>query len=108
MKEPTKLVDASSLKTLEQYAASLCFGIISLRSLELYHIQAAKEGLLKEDEQELITTIAFEIGRLVELYKCQFTNVMDRSEFTETDIQESLQGFYGAKPKTRKKKEIQE
>lgn len=99
-----KLVDAKSLKTLEQYAASLCFGIISLKSLELYHLQAITKGMLKDDEIENINTISFEIGRLIELYQHQFANVMDRSEYTETDIQECLQGFYGEPIKRRKKK----
>ena len=70
-----QFVNAEELQTLEQYGASLLSSLISLKTLESFHIAAFNKGLLDEDEAETGKTICWEIQRLVALYKTQIENV---------------------------------
>ncbi len=85
MKE-ISFVNASELETLEHYGASLLSAIISLRTLESFHLVAFSKGILDEDESETGKTICWEIQRLLALYKTQIENVMDRTELKEDEI----------------------
>ncbi len=89
MKE-IQFVDAKQLTTLEQYGAALLSSLISLKTLESFHIAAFNKGLLDEDEAETGKTICWEIQRLIALYKTQIENVLDRTQLKEEEIIESL------------------
>ncbi len=92
MKE-VSFVNADELETLEQYGASLLSAMISLRTLESFHIAAFNKGLLDEDESETGKTICWEIHRLVALYKTQIEHVLDRTELKEEEILLSLKSM---------------
>ena len=83
-------VSCANLSSLEDYGASLLTGMISLRTLESFHIQAFKKGILDEDESETGKTICWEIQRLLALYKTQIENVLDRTDLKQEDILEKL------------------
>lgn len=83
-------VSPSNLSTLEQYGAALISGMIAIRTLEAFHLQAFKLGLLDEDEQETGKTICWELQRLLSLYQGQVKNVLDRTEINEDQILDSL------------------
>ncbi len=85
MKE-IKFVNAEDLSSLEEYGAALLSSMISLRTLESFHISAFNKGILDEDEAETGKTICWEIHRLMALYKTQIENVLDRTELKEEDV----------------------
>jgi hypothetical protein len=105
MKE-IKFVNADELSSLEEYGASLLSSMISLRTLEGFHVAAFNKGLLDEDEQETGKTICWEIQRLMSLYKTQIENVLDRTDLKEEDILQSLKAMMPDVkiPRKRKKK----
>lgn len=92
MKDIT-FVNAEDLQDLEQYAAALVSSMISLKTLEGFHIAAFNKGLLDEDEAETAKTILWEIQRLIQLYKTQIENVLDRTEIDEQQIIASLKNM---------------
>lgn len=92
MKE-IKFVNAEDLGTLEEYGAALLSSLISLRTLEAFHIAAFNRGILDEDEAETGKTIMWEIQRLIALYKTQIENVLDRTELDEELILRSLKSL---------------
>ncbi len=85
-----KFVNAEDLTNIEEYGAALLTSLISLRTLEAYHIAAFNKGLLDEDEAETGKTICWEIQRLISLYKTQVENVLDRTELKESEILKHL------------------
>lgn len=105
MKE-IKFVNAEDLNSLEDYGAALLSSLISLKTLEAFHIAAFNKGLLDEDEAETGKTICWEIHRLIALYKTQIENVLDRTELNEEDILQSLKGMMPDVKIPRKKKNI--
>ncbi len=106
MKDPT-FVNAEDLVTLEQYGAALLSSVISLKTLEAFHIAAFNKGLLDEDEAETGKTIVWEIHRLISLYKTQIENVLDRTELDEKQVMSDLQAMIPSVkiPRKRNKKE---
>lgn len=85
-----QFVNPTQMKTLEQYGAALLSGMISLKTLEAFHIQAFSIGLLDQDEEEAGKTICWEIQRLIALYKTQMQNVLERTAISETEVIDSL------------------
>jgi hypothetical protein len=83
-------VNAKDMKTLEEYGAALLSGMMSLKTLEAYHVFAFKKGLLNEDEQETGKTICWEINRLFALYRAQLDHILERTELDEQAVLESL------------------
>lgn len=79
-------VNASELKTIEQYGASLLSSIISLKTLEQFHVHAFAKGLLDDDELECGKTIIWEIRRLIGLYKNQIDNIVQRAPLDEQKL----------------------
>lgn len=106
MKE-VKFVNAEDLSSLEEYGAALLSSMISLRTLEGFHIAAFNKGLLDEDEAETGKTICWEIHRLIALYKTQIENVLDRTELSEEKVLQSLRAMMPdiKIPRKRKKKD---
>ena len=103
MKEP-QFVNPEQLETLEQYGAALLSSMISLRTLEAFHIAAWKKGLLEEDEEETSKTICWEIRRLMSLYQTQLLNVMERAPFDQEELYQALQGLTPEQKLPRKRK----
>lgn len=79
MKE-TQFVSADEMETLEQYGACLLTGMVSLKTLESFHIQGIKKGILGQDEMEAAKTICWEIRRTLGLYQTQLQNILDKTE----------------------------
>ena len=92
MKE-IKFVNAEDLSSLEEYGAALLSSLISLKTLESFHIAAFNKGLLDEDESETGKTICWEIHRLIALYKTQIENVLDRTDLSEEQVLQSLKAM---------------
>lgn len=70
-------VDVKNLKTLEQYAITLVTGMMSLKTLENFHIKAVNEGLLPEDLNCRANTIVWDIRRDLKLYQEQLDGVLE-------------------------------
>jgi len=99
-----KFVNAEELSNLEEYGAALLSSLISLKTLESFHIAAFNKGLLDEDEAETGKTICWEIQRLIALYKTQIENVLDRTELNQDQIIQSLKAMMPNIKLPRKKK----
>ncbi len=99
-----QFVSADKVKTLEHYASALVSSMVTLRTLESFHIAAFNQGLLEDDEAETGKTICWEIRRLMSLYKTQMENVLDRTELDEQAIIDSLKALMPDVKKSRKKK----
>jgi hypothetical protein len=72
-----KLVQAKDMKSHEEYFVALALGIVSLRTLQSFHTQAVKLGLLREDETCRANTISWDINRLVKLYQDQAEGILE-------------------------------
>lgn len=100
-----QFVNAKDLETLEQYASTLLVSISSLKTLEAFHVQAFKKGILDEDESEIGKTICWEVQRLILLYQTQIKHVLERTSIDEKLILENFKkmmpGF--ALPKRKRK-----
>lgn len=86
-------VKAEDMSSLEEYGASLISCMLSLKTLELYHLSALKKGLLDEDERETAKTICWEISRLMGLYKTQIEHVVERTDLSEEEVLQSLRNM---------------
>lgn len=93
-----QFVDTNKVETLEQYAASLITSMVSLKTLNEYHLTAYRKGLLVEDEVKLIETIHYYIDTLLRLYRSQVENILDRTGQKEEDI---LQEFKNVMPNVK-------
>jgi hypothetical protein len=94
-----RFVSADELSTLEDYAASLVSGLVTLNSLGKFHAVADSKGLLSEDESEFCKTIIWELSRLMKLYQTQMTNILERTEITAEDVLNKLNGMVPAMKK---------
>jgi len=101
-----QFVNAEDMKTLEHYGAALLSSMISLRTLESFHIAAFNKGLLDADEAETGKTICWEIHRLIALYKTQIENVLERTDLKEQDIIDALRHMMPSVKIPRKRKNI--
>ena len=101
-----QFVSAEGLENLEQYGASLLSSIISLKTLESFHIAAFNKGLLDDDEAETGKTICWEIQRLLALYKTQIENIMDRTELNEQQVIDGLREMMPNVKIPRKRKKV--
>ncbi len=86
-----RFVSAEQMKTIEDYAASLLSGIISLQTLASFHLQAESKGLLQSDESEACKTMIWEIRRLINIYLTQMKSILERTELTQEDLVKSLE-----------------
>jgi hypothetical protein len=99
--ENVRFVSADKLKTIEDYAASLLSGMISLKTLAGFHLHAESKGLLESDEIETSKTMIWEIRRLLNIYKTQLDSVLERTELTSEAIMKSLEAIVPKAKKTR-------
>lgn len=72
-----KYVDASKMKSLDDYLISLVTGLISLRTLESFQARAADLGILKEDQMCRANTIIWDIKRMIKLYSDQAGSILE-------------------------------
>jgi len=103
-----RFVSAENIKTLEEYGAALLSSMISLRTLESFHIAAFKAGILEEEEEETTKTICWELRRIMILYKTMIEGILERTELNENTILTSLQMLMPDVKKPRKKKNKQD
>ncbi len=101
-----QFVSAKDMKTLEEYGAALISSMISLKTLESFHIVAFDKGLLDEDEAETGKTMCWEIQRLLSLYKTQIEHILDRTELDQDQVLSNLKSLMPNVKIPRKKKEI--
>ncbi len=85
-------VDAKKFKSLEEYAIALVTGMLSLKTLENFHIHAVQIGILSEDLACRANTIVWEIRRNIKLYQDQLESVLELlpEDFNVTKIVEVL------------------
>lgn len=88
-----KFVSADELETLEQYGAAILSSMISLRTLEQFHISAFQKGILDTDEEECAKTICWELHRLMALYQKQVEHICDRTELDEKTVLDNLKAL---------------
>lgn len=101
-------VDAKNLKNLEHYAVALVMGVLSLKTLEQYHVRAEDIGILKEDMSCRANTIIWDLRRDMKLYQDQLESVLELlpEDFSTDTIIETLQKqeLTKARQMTRKKR----
>ncbi len=102
-------VDAKNLKNLEGYAVALTTGMLSLKTLENFHIRAIEIGILPEDLSCRCNTIVWDLRRMIKLYKDQLESVLELlpDDFNATSIIDMLKKseLTKARQMTRKPKE---
>lgn len=64
-------VDIKKMNSLEHYAMSLMTGMLSLKTLENFHIRAIDLGLMPEDMMCQANTMVWDIRRLLKIYQNQ-------------------------------------
>lgn len=95
-------VSADNMQTLEHYGAAMIVGLTTLKTLESFHIQAFTKGLLNDGEMETGKTICWEIQRLINLYKTQIENIVERTGLDEKLVLAHLQSMMPDLPKIKK------
>lgn len=105
-------VDATKLKTLEEYALALASGMISLKTLEEYQKMAVKIGLIPEDMNCRANTMIWDLSRMMRLYHDQLEGTLELLpedfDITETITLLKKQELTRARQMTRKKKEVKD
>lgn len=99
-----QFVTADKIKTLEHYAASLISAMVTLRTLESFHIAAYNVGLLDEGEAETGQAMLWDLQRLQKLYRTQMDNILERVDISEQQIIDSLAKLMPEIKTPRKKK----
>lgn len=72
-----KLVDCKKMKSLDDYAMALLAGMISIKTLESFHVKAVSLGILKEDLECRANTIVWDLKRMLKLYQDQCESILD-------------------------------
>lgn len=84
------LVKSTEINTLEEYATVLLTSMGSLKTLGGYQASVLTKGILEEDEAKIVGYILDSIKALLNLYRSQTENVLDRTETSEEDILKGL------------------
>lgn len=96
------IVDVKSLKNLEDLKDCLLKSIGSLVTLHEFQVRAVEIGIMKEDMNERANTIAWDLRRLIKLYREQLYNVLELLP-DSVEIDESMQEFQKQMKKEAKK-----
>ena len=85
-------VNASKLKSLEDYAVALTSVIITLKTLESFQVRAMELGILPEDMECRTNTILWDLRRMIKLYQDQLEACLELlpEDFTPESIVKSL------------------
>lgn len=70
-------VDPKKMKSLEDYAVSLVTGILSLKTMESFHIRAVDLGIMPEDIACRCNTIIWDLRRSMHIYHEQLESVLE-------------------------------
>ena len=101
-------VDEKSLKTLEDYVVFLVSGMLTIKTLQNVQVRAIELGILKEDLGDMANAIAWDLRKLIKLYKDHTEAVLELipGEFTAESIIEILKKreLTKARSMTRKQK----
>lgn len=92
-------VDTKKLNNLEDYAVSLAYGMISLKTLENLHIQAINLGILTEDLSCRANTIIWDIRRDIRLYQEQLESVLELIPNDKLDVEKIIEHMKPTKKK---------
>lgn len=99
-------VNTNEVKSLEQYAAALLTSMLSIKTLEAFHITAYNEGILDEDDAELSKTICWELRRLMGLYTQMINSVCEKvPDLEEEKLLQTLRTMAGIVAEPRPKRE---
>jgi hypothetical protein len=99
------LVDVKSLKSLEDLKDCLLKSIGSLITLHEFQVRAVEIGIMKEDMNERSNTIAWDLRRLIKMYREQLYNVLELLP-DSVEMDETLKKFQkDMKKESRKLKE---
>jgi len=93
-------VETKNLNSLEDYAISLAYGMISLKTLENLHIKAIDIGILTEDLSCRANTIIWDIRRDIRLYQEQLESVLELVPDDKLDVDKIIEHM---KPKRKKR-----
>jgi hypothetical protein len=96
-------VDVKRLQTLEDLAVHLSTAIYSLMTLHNFEVRAIEIGIMKEDMNERANTIAWDLKRLMKIYKNQLEEVLDLLP-DDFNAYEAIKKLQKQKVKTPKKK----
>jgi hypothetical protein len=99
-----QFVTSDKLENLEQYGVSFVVGMITIQTLESFHIVALRKGILSDEEAEIVQTICWELRRLMALYKTCMEKILDRTDIDEEDILSHLKTMVPEIKTNRKKK----
>lgn len=105
MKE-LKLVKADEINTLEEYATTLLTSMGSLKTLGFYQASVLNKGILEEDEVKIAGYILDSIKALLNLYRSQTENVLERTDTTEEEILSALMKVMPEMEIPRKRKNV--
>jgi len=86
MQERNLFLSPNKMTCLEHYGASMVTAIISLQTLEAFHLNAFKLGLLNESMEECSKTICWELRRTIKLYETQLENVLEHVDLTSEEL----------------------
>lgn len=100
-------VDVKSLKSLEDLKECLVTSVVSLLTLHNYQVRAIEIGIMKEDMNERANTIAWDIRRLIKLYKDQLHEVLDLLP-DSLEVDETIEKFQKKLKRDVKKREKNE
>ena len=89
MKE-INLVKASEINTLEDYATILLTSMGSLQTMGGYQASVLEKVILQEDEAKIVGYMLDTIKSLLNIYRSQTENILDRTNTTEEDILNGL------------------
>lgn len=70
-------VTSKKMKSLDDYCMALVSGILSLQTLEAFHIRAVEIGILKEDMECRANTIVWDLRRCIKIYHTQLAEALD-------------------------------
>jgi hypothetical protein len=94
MMNDIKQVFPEDMKTLQEYAVQLISMLFSMKSHKNYHLQAQKIGIL--DDAEALTSVEalMNIDKLVQVYRRQLENVLERIPESEEDLVLRINSFF--------------
>ncbi len=70
-------VDPKGIKSLDDYMVAIVIGLLTLKTLREYHSKAMKQGILKDELNDIGNAIIWDFTRLLKLYSKQIELVQE-------------------------------
>lgn len=97
-----KLVNAKEMNSLEQYLFAIVTGMLSIKTIAEFHIQAIKLGILKEDQECRVNTIIWDCKRILKILQDQAESIKELLP-DEFSIENVIKELAKQSPKNKKK-----